>query len=416
MNAVRIPEWLKAMEEGSVPDNPRLLASLTVGSDIWLTPFVSLYLDRFIRGENGTGGSKVKFLISNDGSGGKTHLLRLLVQEGMERGYMAVYVQAADFRLNYVDQLYRAIIQALDLEKVLQAFRSTLIRNLGYEPSMMPPQESFLTWVEEQGERRPLIERTMRLELGRLLDNTRIDRSFSIALISLTAGDLRHGTAWPEPDRRQLLIDWMKARPEVVLSQVKRENIFARITRKNGRRMLSSLAELIRLSGFSGLVACIDGVEELLAPRIDGRTGGKYTKMAREDAYENIRELIDEQDVLQGVLLVFAARRDLIDDEARGVKSYQALWMRIREEVVPEKAFNPYLDLVDLDRLWQFQQKESLVHELWSALHRLCAEEMGPLDLREPDRETMTSVLEINPFNIRQVARILARSVKRQLC
>ncbi len=271
-----------------------------------------------------------------------------------------------------------------------------------------------MAWAEDKGEQRSILERNIRIELGKLLENTKIDRSFSIALIAITNGDLRQGTVWTEPDRRQLLIDWLKARPELSLSRVKRESIFVKIQRKNGRRMISSLAEFIRLSGFSGLIACIDELEELLAPRIDGRTGNKYTKMAREDAYESIRELIDEQDLLPGVLIVFATRRNLIDDEAKGIKSYQALWMRIREEVIPEKAFNPYVDLVDLDRLWLFQQKEDLVHALWNNFHRLSMENSGGGVMKEPDMETMTSVLDINPFNIRQVARILARYLRRQ--
>lgn len=42
--------------------------------------------------------------------------------------------------------------------------------------------------------------------------------------------------------------------------------------------------------------------------------------------------------------------RELMDNENAGLKSYQALWMRIQNEIVGER-FNRFTDLVDLDRL-----------------------------------------------------------------
>jgi hypothetical protein len=39
-----------------------------------------------------------------------------------------------------------------------------------------------------------------------------------------------------------------------------------------------------------------------------------------------------------------------MDDDVRGLKSYQALWMRIQNEI-EGKRFNRFADIVDLDRL-----------------------------------------------------------------
>lgn len=75
-----------------------------------------------------------------------------------------------------------------------------------------------------------------------------------------------------------------------------------------------------------------------------------YTKMKREDTYESIRQLIDDIDSMKNIMFVYAFDRELIDNENAGLKSYQALWMRIQNEIVGER-FNRFADVVDLDRL-----------------------------------------------------------------
>jgi hypothetical protein len=72
--------------------------------------------------------------------------------------------------------------------------------------------------------------------------------------------------------------------------------------------------------------------------------------MKREDAYESVRELIDEIDTLKNIFFVFSFDNRLIDDDILGLKSYQALWMRIQNEVEGSR-FNKFSDIVDLDRL-----------------------------------------------------------------
>ena len=72
--------------------------------------------------------------------------------------------------------------------------------------------------------------------------------------------------------------------------------------------------------------------------------------MKREDTYESIRQLIDDIDSMRNILFAYSFDRELLDDENAGLKSYQALWMRIQNEIVGEH-FNRFADMVDLDRL-----------------------------------------------------------------
>jgi hypothetical protein len=91
--------------------------------------------------------------------------------------------------------------------------------------------------------------------------------------------------------------------------------------------------------------------------------GIKYSKAKREDAYESIRQLIDEIDSMRYLLFVFCLNRELMDNENAGMKTYQALWLRIQNEVVGHR-FNGFADILNLDRYEEEKWNEGLVMEM----------------------------------------------------
>ena len=95
-----------------------------------------------------------------------------------------------------------------------------------------------------------------------------------------------------------------------------------------------------------------------------------YTKMKREDTYESIRQLIDDIDSMKNIMFVYAFDRELIDNENAGLKSYQALWMRIQNEIVGER-FNRFTDMVDLDRLAAQEYSPEVIIAISESLARV---------------------------------------------
>ena len=73
-----------------------------------------------------------------------------------------------------------------------------------------------------------------------------------------------------------------------------------------------------------------------------------YTKQRRDDAYESIRQLIDDIDTFRYTFILLSFDRILIDDERRGIKSYQALWLRMENEIV-SKRLNYFSSMFNLD-------------------------------------------------------------------
>jgi hypothetical protein len=112
--------------------------------------------------------------------------------------------------------------------------------------------------------------------------------------------------------------------------------------------MLGSLCRWLRLCGRHGLCVALD-IRQLA--RI-GRTIGnglRYSPAAVLDAFEVLRQLIDDAEHFAGLLLVVLANEALIgDDPKRSVDAYQALKMRIWDDVRPEGRDNPLAPLVRL--------------------------------------------------------------------
>jgi hypothetical protein len=157
-------------------------------------------------------------------------------------------------------------------------------------------------------------------------------------------------------------MSWLSGEKGVRLAPLRKLGMSpSRITKYNARHMLRSLVEIIRMAGFSGLVVGIDDMEILAGA--SSLEDIRYTKMRREDAYESIRELIDEIDTLSHTMFVFAFNRDLIEDETAGLKSYQALWMRIQNEI-ESRRFNRFSDIIDLDKMASQQYTAQVLLEM----------------------------------------------------
>ena len=179
------------------------------------------------------------------------------------------------------------------------------------------------------------------------LDNPMLDNNFALACSMLTGSIL--GYPILEEQNKELLLACLESDRTVKLSQLRSLGFYpSRITRYNARHMLRSLAEVIRMGGYSGLFVAIDDLEILISR--SSLEPIHYTKMKREDTYESIRQLIDDIDSMKNIMFVYAFDRELIDNENAGLKSYQALWMRIQNEIVGER-FNRFSDMIDLDRL-----------------------------------------------------------------
>ena len=335
-------------EYSANPDNPESFGSLpaeqlTDGIGFLADFWREKYLQEYIR----NGGSKIKFVTGRTGSG-KTHFLRLMMAVAREEHYKTVWFSAKDIWMHDFKEIYVEIFHQCDLLSCLEAASGSLIREMGYDPQDIPAGMKFIDYLSQNGEGDAVTKREIRAQLRRVfLENPMMDNNFALACSMLTGSIL--GYPILEEQNQELLLSWLEGDRSIKLSQLRALDFYpSRITKYNARHMLRSLAEVVRMGGFSGLFIAIDNME-ILTSR-SSLEAVHYTKMKREDTYESIRQLIDDIDSMKNIMFVYAFDRELIDNENAGLKSYQALWMRIQNEIVGER-FNRFTDMVDLDRL-----------------------------------------------------------------
>jgi hypothetical protein len=355
---------LTAIRQGEPPVNADVLKELTVG----LAPFIdfigSHYLDGFIAG----GGSKIKFVTGNPGSG-KTHFLRYLGVGAAEKGYVTVECSARHIWLHDFSELYFEVFKRSDLIGLLSKCAARVIRELGSDPDAIPEGVTLADYLSAEGTYDAITKKEIRNQLQQLfLKNPLIDNNFAIACGLLTGGILGHPQL--EASNRDLLLSWLSGSKDIKMASFRNLGFSpSRINKFNARHMLRSLTEVSRMAGCPGIVALIDDVDIL--SRTKPLDTIRYTRLKRDDAYESIRELIDEIDTLKNIMFVFAFDKVLIDDETTGLKSYQALWMRVQNEIISRR-FNKFTDIIDMDKYAEASYGSAELIEMSSKLAAFC--------------------------------------------
>ncbi len=325
-------------ESCSLPPKKRLTCGIQVLTDFWKEKYLREYIKN--------GGSKIKFITGRTGSG-KTHFLKLMTSIAQKENYKTVHFSAKDVWMHDFKEIYVEIFQQCNILKCLEAVSHHLIQEMGFDFHDIPEGMKFIDYLSQNDMGDALTKREIRAQLRHFfLDNPMMDNNFALACSMLTGSIL--GYPILEEQNQELLLAWLEGDRSIKLSQLRAMDFYpGRITKYNARHMLRSLAELIRMGGYSGLFITIDNMEILISRSSLEQI--HYTKMKREDTYESIRQLIDDIDSMKNIMFVYAFDRELIDNENAGLKSYQALWMRIQNEIVGEH-FNCFSDMVDLDR------------------------------------------------------------------
>ena len=333
---------LSRLMRGQAPGQGELLDEITVGLDS-LADFVDeQYLQTYIP----AGGSKIKCVTGRPGCG-KTHFAQVMLKKAEAEGFLTVSFSAKTVGLYDFREIYLEILRQCGIERVLSGCAGQIIRELGYDPNAFKPGQSLMDYLAERGEGDPLSKGELRAALRTYFTrNPRLDNTFAGCCQLLTGGLLGHPLL--ENASRELILGYLYGDRSVKLAQMRALGLSpAGITKYNARHLLRSLCEAVRLAGFKGLLIVIDDMETLLNRTSDEAI--RYTKLRREDTYESIRQLIDDIDSMRNVMFLLCFRRELMDDDSYGMKSYQALWMRLQNEVVSTR-FNRFADIIDLDR------------------------------------------------------------------
>jgi hypothetical protein len=312
-----------------------------MGPREWLAVVQTEYLEDFVA----AGGAAVKFVVPS------SEQVRSDVLDGLRAAanaddYQFAVVDASSTKIHLVDKLFHEIARQIDWDGLAHAFVIRLLREEGLEA---PPTEApfSLTAIAALNDRPEMLVRT---ELRRSIENRlyrdyQMSQEFRLAMIHLCVAQLDPTN---DPTLREAIHDWLRGELRL-LTAVRRALIFQKIARHNARHMLFSLAHWLKVVGRSGLVLCLDVSRCARFVRVAAREQGLYySTPAAMDAYEVLRQLIDATDDLQFCFVAVLAGAEFVHDDRRGVRSYQALYLRIWDEVRDRYRQNPLASLVRL--------------------------------------------------------------------
>jgi hypothetical protein len=302
--------------------------------------------DEYLASYLPAGGGSVKLVVTGDAQVADRfeHSLRAVADQ---QNVQMVALSAETTQAHLIDQVFFAVARAIDWDQVAVA-----ILQAAYDDISVPAAPGRLTVAEvavDQDLDPHELYRSVRRQLEHtLLTDTSLPRELRRALLRLAQAHLSTGDVYPAEAR--VVMGWLTGE-RVGLRELRDSMIYARIGRHNARMMLSSVGRLLLRAGHGGLVLHIDltRLAETRRPPLPERTGIYYSKAAVLDAYELLRQLIDATDDLVGMLVVAVVPPDLVSDEKRGLPSYEALQLRVADEVRDRRRTNPFASLVRLD-------------------------------------------------------------------
>ena len=323
----------------------------------WLEVTGREYLEDFVR----AGGAAVKLVVPG-GAAEREELRAGLATLAAQGGFQLAPVEAATTRMHLIDQLFFAVARQLDWDALARAFlRRHLVQSGLRVPEEAPGQDgrppgppgasqgwplSLAALQEANDSPGPVFDAEVKRGLiNRLYGDGSMSRELRLAMLRLCLAQLDPAD---DPDLAEAVRQWLRGELRLV-SAVKRALIFQRIARHNARHLLVSVTHWLQQCGRSGLVLLLDVTRygDATPPRARG-PGLYYSPSACLDLYEVLRQLIDATDELAACYVAVVAGPEFLTDERRGLRSYQALYLRVADEVRDRYRPNPRSALVRL--------------------------------------------------------------------
>jgi len=309
----------------------------------WLDLLSSEYLRDYVK----RGGAAVKFAVPQDRP--TQELLMCELEKAAEaNGYVFVALDASNTKIHMIDKVFHALAKQLDWDSLAYDFLSLTLLESNY---LVPEAQSDFSLAEVArlnglgiGEMRAAMNSRM---TDRIFRDYAMTQEFRIAMLRLCQAQLDPGDVQPSiPDSVK---DWLRGDLRLI-SALKSALIFQKIGRHNGRHMLFSLFRWLHIVGKAGMVLTLD-ISRLIEAKKPSQPDGTiyYSSPAVLDGYEVLRQFIDGTDELGfALILVVAPPSFLLPDERRGLHAYDALRLRIWDDVRDRERPNLLSSLIRL--------------------------------------------------------------------
>jgi hypothetical protein len=312
---------------------------MAVALNEWTALMEREYLADFIP----SGGAAVKIAVTETAA--VSIVLDRLAQAAATRGHLTASVDGAAVRLYMIDKVFHTVAQQIDWDALTaRRLRALLLEN-GIQVEPDQPLHDVDGIAAGNGRtRQDLMAEINRLIANRILKEYGLAKEFRTAMAMLCWGMVNPQNVTPTD--ADLVKRWLTGE-RANLAQLKRVQIYQKVGRHNARLLLGALAVWIRQAGYSGLTLLLDmsAVVDDDAPRTNLV---RYTRAGVLDAYEVLRQFIDDTDEMAYLLVAAVAGPGFLESQKRSVDNYTALKLRTSDEVRDQSRANPLNAMVRL--------------------------------------------------------------------
>ncbi len=303
----------------------------------WLQAIDREYLGDYIL----AGGGSVKFGIGPPE--GTREAFDELEAAAIRREFVFIELGAAETKLNRSDQVFFDIAKHIDWEGLARNYIVSAFEKRGVSIAYYGNPIDLTAAAEPPGLEESVLRGYLKEALLELYQDYAMSQEFRLAMMQLCRAEISSLENSAEAVKR-----WLRGELKRI-SEVKGAKLFQKIGRQNARLMLQSLAWWMRRNSVPGLVLTIDLARCLEnVKKADRGPGYYYSPAALTEVYEMLRQLIDGSSSLEGMLIAVLAPAAFLSDEKRGVDRYQALKMRIFDDVRTHGSQNVLAPLVRL--------------------------------------------------------------------
>ena len=298
--------------------------------------------DDYLKGYLHDGGATVKVVVVDE-QHRKGVAVALLDRAG-QANFVTANIDSLTCKVHLVHNLFNSIAQYVDWPSLARDFIRRGLADRGYPA---PPGDGLD--LQEIADQHGLDLALMRRQLNqmlteRLYHNSDLTREMRLAAVQLCLA-VAEGTD-QATKMGQNIQEWLCGELRLI-SALKQALIFQKVNRHNARGLITSLGSWARMAGKSGVVVTVN-IARYLDPAADPTQGLRFTKSATLEVYEVVRQFIDGTDEMVGTMLVFLTGTEFLTDEQRGMRAYDALRLRLYDDVRDKSRPNPLSPMVTL--------------------------------------------------------------------
>jgi P-loop Domain of unknown function (DUF2791) len=304
------------------------------------------FLDReYVRGYLDEGGAATKFVVPLDDRSA-ADFMESFAAVAQSAGFDVAKVDAVDTRVHLLEQVFFAVARQVDWDALAIVATRRALAAAGYPaPDGRMALDALAShYGVDARELKRDVDRQLQEQVHR---DYAMVQEFRTAMLRLCQAQLHSGQVVDA--EHAAVLDWLRGDLRQI-SALRSALIFRRIGRHNARQLLFSLAHWLAVNERAGLALLVDIRRLSLArrPGPDDRHGHYYTKSTLLDAYEVFRQLVDNTDEMANCIVMVVAAPAFLSDSFRGLDAYQALKLRIFDEVRDVNRDNPFSSLVRL--------------------------------------------------------------------